>query len=44
MLKSENVATPDEASTGVVPESVPLPGFVPMATVIEFVAVVTVLP
>ena len=44
MLRFEKVATPLTAATVVVPESVPLDGFVPMATVIMLVAVVTVLP
>ena len=39
-----NVATPPDAVTVVVPLRVPLPGFVPMATVIEAVLVVTRLP
>src|SRR5215467_15694040 len=44
MLRFENVATPLEALTGFVPESVPPPGLAPNANVIEFVAVETVLP
>jgi hypothetical protein len=40
----ENVATPLTALTLVVPESVPLLGFVPIAIVIDAVEVVTVLP
>ena len=44
MLKSENVATPATAVTVAVPASVPPPGFVPIATVTEFVAVVTRFP
>ena len=40
----EKVATPDEAVTVVVPDKVPLPGFVPIAIVTLEVAVVTVLP
>src|SRR2546422_1035408 len=44
MLKLENVATPFTAATVVVPERVPLAGFVPIATVMLVVAVVTVLP
>lgn len=36
--------TPEEALTVVVPESVPPPGFVPIATAIDAVDVVTVLP
>src|SRR5262249_61724959 len=44
MLRLENVAMPFTAATESVPLSVPLPGFVPMATVIMLVAEVTVLP
>src|SRR6266576_857191 len=44
MLRSEKVATPLTAATVVVPERVPLAGFVPIATVMLVVAVVTVLP
>ena len=44
ILKFENDATPATAATGVVPESVPLLGLVPIAIAIEFVAVVTVFP
>src|SRR6266436_1041232 len=33
MLRFANVATPETAATDVVPESVPPPGLVPMATV-----------
>jgi hypothetical protein len=40
----ENVATPLSAVTGLVPESVPDPGFVPMATAIEADDVVTTIP
>ena len=40
----ENVATPLTALTVAVPERLPPPGFVPMATVTAFVAEVTVLP
>jgi hypothetical protein len=43
-LKSLNVATPLTALMIVVPDSVPLPGLVPMATVIEAVEEVTVFP
>ena len=39
-----NVATPATADTGVVPESVPPPGFVPIASVMVAVELVTVLP
>src|SRR5512132_2221298 len=44
MDRLENVATPATATTGVVPDSVPLPGLVPMATVTLAVEPVTVLP
>jgi hypothetical protein len=44
ILNPVNVATPATAFEVTVPESVPLPGFVPMASVIAFVAVVTMLP
>ena len=44
MLRFENVAIPPTAATVTVPESVPLPGLVPMASVTLVVAVVTVLP
>src|SRR5688572_25271306 len=40
----EKVATPLTAATVVVPDSVPLPGLVPMATVMLAVELVTVLP
>src|SRR5436189_5921963 len=43
-LKVENVATPLAAATVLVPARVPLAGFVPIATVMLVVAVVTVLP
>src|SRR5947207_9724210 len=33
MLAAENVATPPTAATGPPPDRVPLPGFVPIATV-----------
>ena len=42
--RSLKVATPFTAFTGVVPLSVPPPGFVPMATVIEAVLEVTTFP
>jgi hypothetical protein len=44
MLRSEKLATPATAFLGVVPLNVPLAGFVPIATVIEAVDDVTVLP
>src|SRR5690242_6100179 len=44
MLRLENVATPATAAAVAVPESVPLAGLVPIAMVMLFVAVVTVLP
>src|SRR5579859_6202325 len=44
MLSVENVATPAMAFSCAVPLSVPLAGFVPIAMVIWFVAVVTRLP
>src|SRR2546422_2856564 len=44
MLRLENVATPLTAATVGVPARVPLEGFVPIATVMLVVAVVTVLP
>src|SRR5262245_10457065 len=44
MLKSENVATPETAGTVLVPDSEPLPGFAPMATVMLPAKVVTVFP
>src|SRR4051812_8099288 len=40
----ENVATPPDAATVVVPDSVPPPGLVPMARVTLALEVVTVLP
>src|SRR5512140_3863307 len=43
MDRLENVATPALADTVVVPESVPPPGLVPIATVMVAVEVVTVL-
>src|SRR5512140_1651196 len=43
MERSENIATPLAADTGVVPESVPPPGLVPMATVMLALELVTVL-
>src|SRR5579863_8797747 len=44
MFNVENETTPFTAATVSVPPSVPLDGFVPIAMVIEFVAVVTTLP
>ena len=44
MLRFENVATPATAFTSAVPPNVPIDGFVPMAIVIWFVAVVTTFP
>src|SRR3954471_12215894 len=44
MDRVENVATPLTAATVVVPESVPPPGLVPMATVTLALELVTVLP
>src|SRR5437773_279947 len=44
MLNVENVATPLTAFTLVVPDSVPPLGFVPIATVINPVYLVTVFP
>src|SRR5678816_1670868 len=44
MDRLENVATPLTAATVAVPESVPPPGLVPMATVTLAVELVTVLP
>src|SRR2546428_685115 len=44
MLKFENVATPFDAFAGGVPDSVPPAGFVPIATLTTFIALVTVLP
>src|SRR6185436_1260040 len=43
MDRLENVATPLTADTVVVPDSVPLPGLVPIATVMLAVELVTVL-
>src|SRR6185295_9666817 len=43
MDRLENVATPPTAALVVVPESVPLPGLAPIATVMLAVEVVTVL-
>ena len=43
MLKVENVATPAEANIVVVPDNVPPPGLVPIATVTLAVELVTVL-
>ena len=42
MLRFENVAMPLTAATVTVPASVPLPGLVPMASVMLVVALVTV--
>src|SRR5689334_9058920 len=44
MERLEKLATPDDAATVVVPESVPPPALVPMATVMLAVELVTVLP
>src|SRR5947207_8700159 len=44
MERLENVATPLTAATVVVPDSVPPPGLVPIATVMLAVELVTVLP
>src|SRR5512132_4378816 len=44
MERLENVATPVTADIVVVPESVPPPGLVPMATVMLAVELVTVFP
>src|SRR2546421_8747203 len=44
MLSPENVATPPVAATVAVPDSVPPPGFVPIATVMFPVNPVAVLP
>src|SRR5262245_31169314 len=44
MDRLEKVATPFTADTGVVPDSVPPPGLVPMATAMLAVELVTVLP
>src|SRR3954469_10369918 len=44
MDRLENVATPLTAATVVVPDSVPPPGLVPIATVTLAVELVTVLP
>src|SRR5512146_285000 len=44
MDRLENVATPLTAETIAVPDSVPPPGFVPMATEMLAVELVTVLP
>src|SRR3954463_5694480 len=43
MERVENGATPPTAATDVVPDSVPPPGLVPMATVMVAVELVTVL-
>ena len=44
MLRLGKVAVPFTALSVAVPDRVPPPGFVPMATVMEFVAVVTTVP
>src|SRR3954464_15523303 len=44
MDRLENVATPPTADTVTVPDSVPPPGLVPMATVMLALELVTVLP
>src|SRR4051812_41228641 len=44
MDRLENVATPDDAATVAVPDSVPPPGLMPIATVILADELVTVLP
>ncbi len=44
MLSVENVATPAVAVMIVVPDSIPLPGFKPIATVTVPVKAVTTLP
>src|SRR5205807_6122792 len=44
MLNPGNVATPPAAATAVVPESVPPPGFAPMASVTVAVNAVAVFP
>src|SRR5262245_54321892 len=44
MERLEKLATPFTAATVVVPESVPPPGLLPMATVMLAVELVTVLP
>src|SRR5512140_2877157 len=44
MERLENVATPATAAKVVVPDNVPPPGLVPMATVMLAVEVVTVFP
>src|SRR3989449_7419428 len=44
MLNPGNVATPPAAATAVVPESVPPPGFAPIASVTVAVNVVAVFP
>src|SRR6185295_9867890 len=44
MDRLENVATPDDAATVAVPDSVPPPGLVPIATVTFADELVTVLP
>lgn len=44
MFRFENVATPFAGLPDVIPASVPLPGFVPMAITIGVVAPATILP
>src|SRR3954452_23009549 len=44
MERLENAATPADADTVAVPDSVPLPGLVPIATVMLAVELVTVFP
>ncbi len=44
MLRLEKVATPLTAATDVVPDSVPPDGFVPIATVMNPVKLVTTFP
>src|SRR5689334_10650824 len=44
MDRLENVATPEDADAVVVPDSVPPPGLVPMATVMLAEELVTVFP
>src|SRR6185295_19150278 len=44
MDRLEKLATPDDAATVVVPDSVPPPGLVPMATVMLALELVTVFP
>src|SRR5437868_6482722 len=44
MERLENVATPDDAATVAVPDSVPPPGLAPIASAMLAVELVTVLP